>query len=171
MAFRVANFLLLQGVWFACVLGAANGRPWIGWLAGAAMCAAHFAFARPARPDLRLAAAGLVLGAAAETLHRAAGVYVPAAGDPVPEPFAPSWLLVLWVCFALTIRHSMAWIAARPAVAALACGALGPVTWRGGAALGAAELSPVPLLSWGLLAATWAAAGWSLARLARADGR
>jgi len=43
------NVLLFQAGWFACVLGAAQGLPWIGLLAAVAIVAGTSP-RRPARP-------------------------------------------------------------------------------------------------------------------------
>jgi len=147
-AWKLANFAGLQIVWFACVLGAAHDKAWAGWLAGLVFVAFHFTWIRDRRPDTLVAAAALLLGAVYETLNLATGVYTTTT-DVFPAPAPPSWLLVLWVTFALAIRHSMRWMRGRYLVGALLGAIAGPLSWRGGAALGAVAFGD-PKVPWWL---------------------
>ena len=52
--FLIANVLGFQAVWFASVIGAANGLPWAGPLAVVIYAAAHFAWTPDRRGDLRM---------------------------------------------------------------------------------------------------------------------
>ena len=59
----------------------------------------------------------------------------------VPAPFSPLWLIALWISFAIAIRDSLQILAHRYLVAA-AIGLIGgPLAYRGGAALGALQVS------------------------------
>jgi hypothetical protein len=113
------------------------------------------ALAPERRGEVRLALLGAAIGALCETVNRWSGAAV-VTSDPVPWPFPPSWLVVLWAVFPMVLRHSASWLSGRPLMAA-ACGAIaGPLNWHGGAALGGATLSDDPLLSWGLFSLEWA---------------
>ena len=65
--FLVANVLGFQAVWFASVIGAANGLPWAGPLAVVIYAAAHFAWTPDRRGDLRMLAIAVSMGASVAT--------------------------------------------------------------------------------------------------------
>ncbi len=56
----LVNFVAFQAGWFACVLSAANGRPWLGVLVVGLIVALHLRTAR--RAQSRTAAARVVRG-------------------------------------------------------------------------------------------------------------
>jgi len=151
---RVANFLGYQLGWLACVCGAAQGRPWLGAAVGLALVLLHLARAPQWRAELRLVLLAAVIGAVFDTLL-ARGGWVHYAGGALLERTAPAWILVLWMLFATTVRHSLAALGTRPALAS-ALGAVGaPLAYLGGARLGALTL-PQPILALGALAVGWA---------------
>ena len=57
-----ANFITFQLGWFACVLGAANGMPWIGPAVCLPILALHLAWAARPVAEINLMAAALVFG-------------------------------------------------------------------------------------------------------------
>lgn len=141
----VINVAAFQAVWFALVLMAARGWPWLGLAVLGASLAWHFHSARAPGRELRLLAAAAGLGLAGETaLHWSAVTgYPPQAwtGEPVPV-----WMVGLWVNFATTLHVSLAWLRGRFVAAALAGAAAGPLSYFGGQRLGAITLHPEPLV-------------------------
>ena len=73
------------------------------------------------------------------------------------QPITPFWLLCLWGGFALTIKHSMAWMQDRLLLAAVAGAVFGPLSYYAGWQLGAMQwLQPIAAmlfisLCWALL--------------------
>src|SRR5512145_65577 len=67
------NAALFQVAWLAGVLGAAQGKPWLGPLAALVVVAWHLARAPRAAPEALLLAVALIVGAAFESLLVAAG--------------------------------------------------------------------------------------------------
>lgn len=153
-AWKLANFAGMQIAWFACVLGAAHDLVWAGCLTGLAFIAFHFAWVRDRRPDAIVAAAALLIGIVSETLNHGAGVYT-VTSDLLPAPAPPSWLLILWVAFALAIRHSMGWMRGRYVVGAVLGAVAGPLSWRGGASLGAVTFGDLSVPWWLTLGIEW----------------
>jgi Protein of unknown function (DUF2878) len=154
-AWKLLNFSLLQCAWFACVLGSAHGAPVWGCAGAAAAWGVHMALVPDPRGEIRLALLSASMGAVCETVNRWSDAVL-VSSDPVPPPFPPSWLVVLWAVFPMVLRHSASWLSGRPLTAA-ACGAIaGPLSWHGGAALGGVTLGDDPLLSSGLLSLEWA---------------
>jgi hypothetical protein len=150
----VINVVLYQLGWFACVLGAAHGLPWIGPLAAAAIIAWHLARAARARPELALVACAVLLGALFDTLLVQSGWVHFSAGALIAGT-APCWMMALWAIFATTLNVSLRSLRAHP-VLALILGALGgPLAYFAGARLGAITLVAAgPALS--VIALGWA---------------
>lgn len=134
----VINMVLFQAGWFACVLGAAHGMPWIGAVAAAAIVAWHLARAnRPAR-ELGLVATALVAGAVFETLLLQSG-WVRFETGQLLEGVAPYWMVALWAIFATTLNVSLRALRPYPLFAAVLGAVGGPVAYWAGAGLGAME--------------------------------
>jgi hypothetical protein len=143
--------------WFACVLGAARGAPWLGIMVVAALLAVHLGFNRPARTEMRLALAGAVFGFFFDTALIAGGAYE-ARRWLMPAPLATLWLLALWVNFALVLNVALRCLHERHALAAFLGAVGGPAAYFAGERFGALTLCrPLPY-SLVPLAATWAAA-------------
>lgn len=139
------NLVGFQACWFALVLLAAAGHPWLGMAVLAVAVAWNlYAASAPAR-ELQLLGAALLLGLAGETaLHWAAVTgYPPQAwtGEPVPV-----WMVGLWINFATTLHVSLAWLRGRLVMATLAGAVAGPLSYFGGQRLGAITLHPEPLI-------------------------
>jgi Protein of unknown function (DUF2878) len=152
----IVNFMAFQIGWFACVLGAAWGRPWIGTAIAAAVVALHlWCVARPGQ-ELRLIAAALAIGLAWDSLLMNLGLVTFQSGFPL-EYAAPQWILALWALFATTLNVSLRWLQGRWLVAALLGAAAGPLSYWAGMRLGALvlpELLPALLalaVGWGAM--------------------
>ena len=69
--------------------------------------------------------------------------------------FAPPWLLALWGLFAIQLNVLFRWLRGRWGLAMVLGAIAGPLSFRAGAALGAAQM-PHPTLTMGVLAIGWA---------------
>lgn len=151
-----ANFLGFQAVWFACVLGAARGAPWIGPVAALVFGVACLERGRRARSAAALTVVAL-LGAALDALliaTRALGY--PHDDGRAPELLAPPWIVALWFAFAATFRLSMRWLGGR-IVLQIALGLLGsPLSYLGAERLGAVRIGEDRFLSLAVLGGAWA---------------
>jgi Protein of unknown function (DUF2878) len=170
----VVNFLAFQLAWFACVLGAANGMPWVGPLAVAGAVAWHLARARRAWPELWLVALAMALGLVVDSLLLATGWLSYPSGFWLPGPWqsnlAPYWIVAMWALFATTLNLSMGWLRGRPLLAVVMGGIGGPLSYLGGEKLGGIELTS-PAAALAALAVAWAIAMPLLMQLAaRFDG-
>lgn len=154
----IANFVLFQLGWLACVAGAANGYAREGALVAALIVAWHVArAARPAREAL-LALVAALLGSGFETLLVAAGLVCVEQGV--------FWLVALWALFATTLNLSLRALQTRLWIAAAFGAVGGPLAYYAGARLGALQfLDPLAMLA--ALAVGWAAATPLLLSLAR----
>ena len=161
----LANIILFQVGWFACVLGGAGDRPWLGAGIALAIVAWHVGRARRPRDEAILAVISAAIGAAADSALVFAGWVVYASGTIVAGT-APVWLVVMWMLFATTLNVSLRWLRGRT-LAAIALGAIGgPLAYWAGARLGAMEFV-APVAATTALAAGWAALTPLLVWLAR----
>ena len=163
------NFLMFQAAWFATVLGAANGAPWMGPVAVLAVVAAHLRRTRQPGVESRLILGSVLLGLLGDSLVLATGWISYPNGLWVPG-IAPYWILALWAVFATTLNVSLRWIHGRYALAAVFGAIGGPLSYLAGAKLGAMTIvATAPALI--ALALLWALAMPMLAFLAaRYDG-
>lgn len=156
MTRTLLSFVGLQAGWFACVLGAAGGHPWIGvavvsLLAGVQLTMA----ANPVRLFWTLAGAAL-LGVGFDGGLTTAGVlqFSPAAAVGWPVPV---WMVALWVNLALALP-ALAWLTPRPLTSGAIGAASGVLSYLAGARLDAVVLTPRESVALGLVALEWAIA-------------
>ena len=72
----------------------------------------------------------------------------------VPYPFTPIWIVILWILFAITLNHSLAWLKGRTSLAMLFGLMGGPLVYLAGEKLLAVTIaSPNTLI---VLAIGWA---------------
>lgn len=150
----IVNFALFQLAWFACVLGAAQGHPWVGPLVVALVAGYHLLRAPQAGPELALLGAAAGLGLVFDSVLVATGWLAYPSGQWHPL-LAPYWIVAMWVAFATTLNLSLDWLKGRPALT-IAFGAVGgPMAYLAGAALGGVSfVDQVPALV--MLAVGWA---------------
>ena len=150
----LANFVVFEAAWFACILGVAHGQPLWGTAAIVAAVAWHLAIsARPAT-ELALVGALCAIGLVAESVMVALGHVAYPSGQPVAW-LAPYWLVALWGEFAIALNVTLRWLKRRPLLAAALGAVFGPLSFLGGVRLGAAHFvdEPAALAS---LAVQWA---------------
>ena len=148
----LANFVVFEAAWFACILGVAHGQP----LWGTAALAVAWHLAICARPATELALVGLLcaIGLVAESVMVALGHVAYPCGQPVAW-LAPYWLVALWGEFAIALNVTLRWLRRRALLAAALGAVFGPLSFLGGVRLGAARFidEPAALAS---LAVMWA---------------
>ncbi|HSB22075.1 MAG TPA: DUF2878 domain-containing protein [Burkholderiaceae bacterium] len=151
------GFVLFQGAWFACVLGASSGHAGqvaLGIAAVVAVVAVLVAWSDDRRAELRLIALALAAGVIWDSLLARAGVVQYASPGPLPG-WAPAWILALWVLFAPMLREPLRWLHGRPVLAALFGGVGGALSYAAAERLGACRF-PDPTLALAVLGAGWA---------------
>jgi hypothetical protein len=151
---QLANFVIFEAAWFACILGVAHGMPLAGTAAVVAAIAWHVAIS--ARPGTELALVGLLcaIGLVAESLVVAQGHVAYPAGQPVAW-LAPYWMVALWGEFAIALNVTVRWLKRKPLLAGVLGAAFGPLSFMGGVRLGGARfVDATPALI--TLACMWA---------------
>ena len=155
---KLLNFAFFQAGWFACVLGAAAGMPWVAVASTVVICALHLAFVATDRAgELRLIL-GLTVGGSCVSAFNVWNGAVTFTPGLFAVAGVPLWLMSLWALFATILRHSLGWLRGRYVVAAVA-GLIGsPLSYRAAAACGAVELHPEFLRGMLIVGVTWAVA-------------
>ena len=134
----ILNIALFQLGWFACVLGAAKGWPWVGVIAAVMIVTWHLARAVTAKKEIVLLAIAFLLGALFETLLVQTAWIHFFNGNLIPG-IAPYWMVALWVIFATTLNVSLRSLRERWGLAAILGALGGPIAYYAGARLGALE--------------------------------
>jgi len=151
---RLADALVLQAGWFACVLGAAHGSEWLGCTLAAALLTLLLALQPAVRAQARFAFVVTPLGWAVDSAQMAAG-WIRYAGWLPLDALAPLWIASLWALFAATSGALLGWLARRP-WSALALGALGgPLSYLSAERLGAVTLGSERVHAIAGLGTTW----------------
>lgn len=133
----LANFAAFQAGWFACVLGAANGQPWVGLAVVGLVVVMHLVMAERPGQEARLMVLALLTGLVVDSLLVASGWLRYAS--PMPAGLAPFWILAMWALFATTLNVSMSWLKGKAGLAVLLGAVFGPLSYMAGQRLGALE--------------------------------
>lgn len=157
MSAPVLNYVLYQLGWFACVLGAAWGHPWLGSALGVLPITVHVALSRRRTDALALACATAAIGGVVDAVQIALGTLRFDVGT-VVAGLPPLWLVLVWAQFAMTFHFGLAWLKRHPLRAAVFGALGGPLSFLAGARLGVVTLHPALWPSVVSLAATWAVA-------------
>jgi hypothetical protein len=150
----VLNFLAFQAGWFSCVLGAANGYPMAGAVAVLLVASLHLGLAYNPRKELVLILLAAVIGALFDTLLLQTG-WLSYANGMLWAGTAPYWIVAMWLLFATTLNVSLRWLRGNYIAAALLGLIGGPMSYYGGAKLGALIFINMPA-ALAALAVGWA---------------
>lgn len=154
MTSRIANLIGFQLGWFACVLGAASGRPLLGvYVVFAWIAIDRLLFSRGARSWMILPVAAL-MGYAFDSILVLLGVIRFPSHAIFGSP-APIWMVALWINLAGTLDGILAWLKKRYFPAALLGAVLSPIAYYFGERLGALHLSESTLFSLTVIASGW----------------
>jgi len=142
---NLVNFAGFQATWWATILSAAGGRPWVAAAASGAALLLHLALFDRSAGERRLLLAATGVGLLLETGNALAGV-TRFSPPPFDLPIAPPWMVLQWTVFGATFRHSFGWIRGRYAVASVLGAVAAPLSYAGGERLGALSLGGTPAL-------------------------
>ena len=156
------NLIGYQLVWFAIVISASRGQPWLGIGASLTFIALTLLSSKTRVADARAVVTAFTCGFLMDGALAATG-WLHYASPLVSLP-APIWILSLWMAFAMTLNHSMVFLRGKPWLAVLLGAVGGPLAYLGAARGFDAVIFQTP--AWraiSLLAVGWAI---SLAMLA-----
>ncbi len=153
----------MQGAWFAAALLAST--PWhlVGAAANALVFFVHAVTSGALRRELVRGGVALTLGLGVESINQHVGGLVAEHATVFPAV----WLLSLWPVFAgaMCRGNSLEWLTTRLSLAAVLGALVGPLSYSGGARLGALHLDGTRSLV--TIGVCWAFAMPALALLAR----
>lgn len=162
------NAVVFQALWFACVIGGAKGILWPAMLLMLALLVWQMADARRHPSDVKLMLLAIILGLLVDSIWINFGLMEFSDKRPIAW-LSPIWIVMMWAGFALTINHSMAWLAAHPLLPALMGIIGGPMAYYAGLKLGAVKYLIDPIIISALLAVVWASALTMLVRLSQSS--
>lgn len=129
---QLANAMLFQLGWFACVFSPA--QPWL-LLVPVAVLGVHLSWLSSWAQEGKLLLGVLLLGTALDSLLLNLGLF----DFGQPRRVIPLWLALLWPLLASTLKHSLAWT--RPWWRASLLGAIAaPLSYYAGAQLAGVRL-------------------------------
>jgi len=144
----LVNFAVFEIGWFACVLGAARGRPWLGMaISGLILLGSLLAAGAAWMRQLLLLLAVTAIGFVWDSALSLAGITV-YPGMSHGLALAPAWIAALWALFAMTLDVSLRWLQGRTVLAIVLGAIAAPLSYYGGARLGALVLPDRALALW-----------------------
>ena len=149
LAWKIANFVIFQLVYAACVFGAARGNVWIGPVAGLLLFPLNLGFVAPSRRwnEVRLWLVVGGIGLVADSFLQTFGVIAfpdytrIAPGSALTGYLVPPWIVTLWIGVGTMLRSSLSWLRGRYLLAAVLGLIGGPFSVWSGERLGATALS------------------------------
>ena len=152
----ILNVVFLQILWFAAILGAANGMmvPAAIWFVS--FFCWYLLYGERRKQDLTLVAVATLLGFVLDSLWLHLGWLQFSHAAPFAG-LAPWWICMLWAALGLTLNYSLGWLQTRLALAAVCSMASAPLSYFAAARLGAVEIiHPLSLytglgLSWAVI--------------------
>ena len=139
MSRTLINFFAFQVGWFSCVLGAANGLPWLGVLVVCLIVSLHIRSADQPAHEIQLLVLSVILGLVFDSLLVSSG-WVRYPSGMMVAGIAPYWILAMWALFSTTLNLSMAWLKNSLVLASVMGAVFGPLSYLAGQRLGAIEL-------------------------------
>lgn len=148
------NIVVFKLAWLSTVFGGANDLPLLGPLAVAIAVAIHLRLAPDSGREFTLVILTGFIGLAWDSILVSAGWLAYPTGTFLPG-IAPYWILAMWMLFATTLNVAFRWLHGRLLLAAILGAFFGPVSYVGGAAVGAVELT-LPSAALTALSIGWA---------------
>ena len=150
---NLSNIVGFQVAWLACILGAANGFPFIGPVVMATSLIAHYYFISSDRNEVKLIIIFTVFGTFVDSLLTLSGL-VTYVGYYVPgSVIAPLWITAMWSTS--TVNHSMAWLKDRLMLAFILGFIFGPLSYLTGQKFGAIQFNTSLINLLIILAVIW----------------
>jgi Protein of unknown function (DUF2878) len=124
----IANIVLYQLCWIAFVGGAGKGYWWPGFVVLVPFLIWQLKVSPWPRADLALVLIAAVLGFAMDTAMLQANLLLYSTAVPL-SGIAPIWMVGLWMGFALTLNHSMAFLKRNLVLAVVLGAVFGPLAY------------------------------------------
>lgn len=149
---NIANYLVFQAGWAACLFAGKEGLTWPALAAACVVLALHRFITKADPAEFGFIFAAAAIGFGVDQVLTLSGIY--SFPNHTSQTFAPFWMLAIWLCFATTLRHSLAWLGSPWWIAAVAGAVFGPLAYFGSQQLGVIEIRHEPF-GWLAAAAQW----------------
>lgn len=149
------RFVAFQAGWFACILGAARGRPMLGPLCAAGVIGLHLALTTRRWREAALVAAVAVIGFALDSAQVRFGVFAPLHAD-TDLRIVPLWFVAMWANFATLLTGPLGWLRGRYVLAGVLGAVGGPLSYEAGARIGAISWTTDWIVALSSIAMEWA---------------
>lgn len=137
MKHKLINFVLFQSIWFIFILSAAHDSLH-GALLGFCLLILQYLHGKKLFADCVLIGLAIVIGFIHDGLLKHFNFII--YHIVFIKFYAPIWIIGLWISFALTINHSLAWLQNKPALQIFFGLIGGPLAYLAGEKLGAITL-------------------------------
>ncbi|SFG20379.1 DUF2878 domain-containing protein [Neptunomonas qingdaonensis] len=141
------NFIGFNLIW---VLSIFSGNESVLWVL--LLLLLHFLVISKPFVELSVVLATALIGYSVDCLLTLSGVF---RFEQV-QGITPVWLILLWIGFCSTLRHSLSFFSEKYLVASVAGAIAGSITYLSAAHFGAVELPLSPVVSVAVLASVWA---------------
>lgn len=136
----VANIILFQIGWFACVLTAANNQPLVGAIISLFILVSHVVMSKQFEQEIRIIVIAMVIGLFWDSLIVSAG-WITYQSGMLADFMAPYWIVLMWALFATTLNYSLSWMKEKLLMSAVFGAIAGPLAYYAGMKLGAVEFT------------------------------
>lgn len=151
MKHKLINFILFQSIWFILILAAAH-ESFYGLVIGFLLILVQYWHGKLMVPDFKLILASIIIGFAHDTsLNYFKFIQYNIDFNTYYSPF---WIIGLWISFALTINHSLAWLGNKKLLQMIFGLIGGPLAYIAGEKLGAINM--INTMTLYVLALSWA---------------
>ena len=151
MKHKLINFILFQSIWFILILAAAH-ESFYGLVIGFLLILVQYWHGKLMVPDFKLILASVIVGFAHDTsLNYFKFIQYNIDFNTYYSPF---WIIGLWISFALTINHSLAWLGNKKLLQMIFGLIGGPLAYIAGEKLGAINM--INTMTLYVLALSWA---------------
>ncbi|MFZ8988696.1 MAG: DUF2878 domain-containing protein [Methylophilaceae bacterium] len=151
MKHKLINFILFQSIWFILILAAAH-ESFYGLVIGLLLILVQYWHGKLMVPDFKLILASIIIGFAHDTsLNYFKFIQYNIDFNTYYSPF---WIIGLWISFALTINHSLAWLGNKKLLQMIFGLIGGPLAYIAGEKLGAIYM--INTMTLYVLALSWA---------------
>ncbi len=139
----VANVIFLNLLWFASVLGAANGMVWPAGIALLVLLGFNYFYAGITQLDYKIIALSVTAGLIIDGLMMHQGWVIYAYNQPDLGWLPPLWILMLWVGFGASVRIGMQWLLNHPLFGGFLMMVGAPLSYVSAGKLGAAHMPDI----------------------------
>ncbi|MGA1427154.1 MAG: DUF2878 domain-containing protein [Methylophilaceae bacterium] len=151
MKHKLINFILFQSIWFILIL-AASHESFYGLVIGLLLILVQYWHGKLMVPDFKLILASIIIGFAHDTsLNYFKFIQY---NIDFNTYYSPVWIIGLWISFALTINHSLAWLGNKKLLQMIFGLIGGPLAYIAGEKLGAIYM--INTMTLYVLALSWA---------------